>query len=112
MLEPGSTKKVLGRLLGEQGKQLLPGVVEAKWEIAVPAGSLLGSGIGVGWKTGSVEEVEGKGKGPESPEPDPFADEDAAKGADSGEGDGWMIVESVRKIVSGKYDAITGADQA
>ncbi|KAL5348220.1 Suppressor of profilin deletion [Pseudogymnoascus australis] len=112
LLEPGSTKKVLGRLLGEQGKQILPGVVEAKWEIAVPAGSLLGSGIGVGWKTGSVEEVEGKGKGPESPEPDPFADEDAAKGADSGEGDGWTVVESVRKIVSGKYDAITGADQA
>lgn len=107
VLEPGSTKKVLGRLLGDQGQQILPGLVEAKWEIAVPLGSVIGSGIGVSWKT-----ADGKGKGPESPEPDPFADEDAAKGADGGEGNGWTIIESVRKVVSGKYDAITGADQA
>lgn len=109
LLEPGSTKKVLGRLLGEQGGQVLPGVVETKWEISVPAGSVLGSGIGVSWKPGT--EVEGKGKGPETPEPDPFADDDA-KGANGAETNGWTQVESVRKIVSGKYDAITGADQA
>lgn len=108
LLEPGISKKVLGRLLGDQGGQILPGVVEAKWEIAVPAGSLVGSGIGVSWKTG----VEDKGKGPESAEPDPFADEDAAKGADGGEENGWTRIESVRKVVSGKYDAITGAVQA
>ncbi|OBT72768.1 hypothetical protein VF21_08633 [Pseudogymnoascus sp. 05NY08] len=111
LLEPGVTKKILGRLLGDQGGQVLPGVVEAKWEIAVPAGTVVGSGIGVSWKTGA-EEVDGKGKGPENEEPDPFADEDAAKGADSGEANGWTKIESVRKVISGKYDAITGADQA
>ncbi|KFY44330.1 hypothetical protein V494_01534 [Pseudogymnoascus sp. VKM F-4513 (FW-928)] len=108
LLEPGSTKKVLGRLLGDQGGQVLPGVVEAKWEISVPAGSSIGSGIGVSWKNGV--EVEGKGKGVES-EPDPFADEDA-KGVDAAEANGWTKIESVRKVISGKYDAITGADQA
>lgn len=112
LLEPGVTNKVLGRLLGDQGGHVLPGVVEAKWEIAVPAETVVGSGIGVSWKTGVAEEIEGKGKGPENAEPDPFADEDAAKGADSGEANGWTKIESVRKVTSGKYDAITGADQA
>ncbi|OBT54748.1 hypothetical protein VE04_05435 [Pseudogymnoascus sp. 24MN13] len=112
LLEPGVTNKVLGRLLGDQGGHVLPGVVEAKWEIAVPAETVVGSGIGVSWKTGVAEEIEGKGKGPENAEPDPFADEDTAKGADSGEANGWTKIESVRKVTSGKYDAITGADQA
>ncbi|KFX91770.1 hypothetical protein O988_07597 [Pseudogymnoascus sp. VKM F-3808] len=109
LLEPGSTNKVLGRLLGDQGGQVLPGLVEAKWEIAVPAGNVVGSGIGVSWKTGAADEVEGKGKGPAA---DPFADEDAVKSADVGEVNGYKIIESVRKVISGKYDAITGADQA
>lgn len=109
LLEPGSTNKVLGRLLGDQGGQVLPGLVEAKWEIAVPAGKVVGSGIGVSWKTGAADEVEGKGKGPAA---DPFADEDAVKSADVGEVNGYKIIESVRKVISGKYDAITGADQA
>ncbi|KFY29824.1 hypothetical protein V493_02227 [Pseudogymnoascus sp. VKM F-4281 (FW-2241)] len=111
LLEPGAPKKVLCRLLGEQGGQVLPGVVEAKWEISVPAGSVIGSGLGVSWKSGAAE-VEGKGKGLESAEPDPFADEGAAKGADGGKENEWTKVESVRKVVSGKYDAITGAIQA
>jgi hypothetical protein len=108
LLEPGVTQKVLGRLLGDQGGQPLPGVVEAKWEIAVPSGSLVGSGLGVSWKAGVPGE--GKGKGTEA---DPFADEDAGKDAEGEkEGNGWTRIMSVRKIVSGKYDAITGADQA
>lgn len=109
VLEPGSTRKLLGRLVGDQGGQPLPGVVEAKWEISVPVGSVVGSGIGVSWKAGVAEDAKGK-----KAEANPFEDEDAAKvpeGEDE-EGKGWTRIESVRRIASGKYDAITGAVQA
>jgi len=97
-LDPSQpAQKVIGRLLGDQGGQPTPGVVEAKWEVVVPRGWGLGSGLGVSRKV-----VEGKGK---EREVDPFADEDAKAGEE------WVEVESVRKIGSGKYDALTVGEE-
>lgn len=102
MLEPGVSGKVLGRLLGDQVGQPLPGVVEAKWEVVVPVGRALGSKLGISRRESSGGEAKVK-------EADPFADEDALKSGEAGEeGEEWVKVECVRKIASGKYDALVG----
>jgi hypothetical protein len=70
-------------------------VVEARFEIRVPEGTAWGSGLGVSAK------VDGKGKEVEA---DPFADDDVP--ATPGE-ERWGEVNTLRRIVAGKYDALT-----
>jgi hypothetical protein len=89
-------QKVIGRLIGAEGGEPKPGIIEARWEVQSPAGQTFGSGLGVS----RLEKTKGKEKEESS---DPFADGSVASLPLS---DGqWVAVESQRKIVSGKYDA-------
>lgn len=93
----GAWQKVVARLTGFGGAAPQPGLLEARWEISSSTGEV-GSGLGV-----SRLEVGGRVK----EESDPFADESAATPttATSEESGSWVHVQSVRKIVSGKYEA-------
>lgn len=89
-------QKVIGRLVGAEGGEPRPGLIEARWEVHGPSEHALGSGLGVSRLD------TGKGKQKEE-SPDPFADDTVATPALI---DGqWIPVESVRKVISGKYDA-------
>lgn len=86
-----SLQKVIGRLIGTEGAELKPGLVEARWEYHGPS---YGSGLTVL----RLDHSKGKVK-----EEDPFADETASTPTltDSQ----WLEIDGSRKIVSGKYDA-------
>lgn len=89
-------QKVIGRLIGAEGGEPKPGLVEARWEIQGPSDHAVGSGLGV-----SRLDL-GKGKEKEE-SPDPFADDSVAiPSLVDGQ---WIVVDSLRKVVSGKYDA-------
>lgn len=90
----GTMQKAVGRLIGAEGGEPKPGLIEARWEISSSVGRPLGSGLGVS-KLESL--VKGKEKADSS---DPFADESATSPSGN-----WVEVESLRKIISGKYDA-------
>jgi F-BAR domain only protein len=89
----GTMQKVVGRLIGAEGGEPKPGVIEARWEFSNPSGHSFGSGLGV-----SRLDTSGKGK-EKMDSSDPFADESASSSGN------WVEVESLRKIISGKYDA-------
>lgn len=83
-------QKVIGRLVGAEGAQLKAGTIEVKWEYNSPVGAG-GSSLGVSrLDNGRKEEV------------DPFADDSVAA---TPSGSSWAEVKSVRKLISGKYDA-------
>ena len=87
-------QKVVGRLIGAEGGEPKPGLIEARWEISSSAGRAFGSGLG-------ISRLESSGKGKEKADSsNPFADESVTS-----PGENWVEVESIRKIVSGKYDA-------
>ncbi len=90
----GTMQKVVGRLIGAEGGEPQPGIIEARWEISSSTGPALGSGLGV-----SRLEPAGKGK-EKSDSSDPFADESITSPSGT-----WIEVESIKKIISGKYDA-------
>jgi F-BAR domain only protein len=90
----GAMQKVVGRLIGAEGGEPKPGLIEARWEISSSTGRVFGSGLG-------ISRLESSGKGKEKAESsNPFADELITSPSGN-----WIEVESVRKIVSGKYDA-------
>ena len=90
----GTMQKVVGRLIGAEGGEPKPGLIEARWEISSSPGRAFGSGLG-------VSRLEPSGKGKEKIDSsDPFADESVTSPSGN-----WVEVESLRKIVSGKYDA-------
>jgi F-BAR domain only protein len=117
----GTAHKVIGRLIGAEGGEPKPGVVEARWEVAssdannIAIGRVLGSGLGISRLDA--------GKEKEKDNLDPFADELTSGGTATanppgsssglGGGDGvWVEVESVRRVVSGRYDARQAAVDA
>lgn len=90
----GTMQKVVGRLIGAEGGEPNPGLIEARWEISSLAGRAFGSGLG-------VSRLDCSGKGKEKVDSsDPFADDSVTSSSGN-----WVEVESLRKIVSGKYDA-------
>jgi hypothetical protein len=90
----GIMQKVVGRIIGAEGGEPKPGLIEARWEMSSSAGCAFGSGLG-------VSRLESPGKGKEKADSsDPFADESVTSPSGN-----WVEVESLRKIVSGKYDA-------
>lgn len=90
----GSWQRIIARLIGSDGQELKPGHIEAKWEVPAAVGSPIGSGLGI-----SRQEVN-KGK---EKEEDPFADNDAGSSLD--DGNKWVEVNTVRRLVSGKFEA-------
>jgi hypothetical protein len=100
-----SPQKVIARLIGAEGAEPKPGVVEAKWEFHAQQGQVVGSGLGI-----SMLEKEGNGKGKEKEVIDPFADESVlpSSGLVGTQGK-WVQVESARRLVAGKFDAVTSA---
>jgi F-BAR domain only protein len=89
----GTMQKVVGRLIGAEGGEPKPGVVEARWELPSPSGRAFGSGL-------SVSRLDTSGKGKERMDSsDPFADDSVSSSGN------WVEVESLKKIISGKYDA-------
>ncbi|KAH9908524.1 Muniscin C-terminal mu homology domain-containing protein [Xylariomycetidae sp. FL2044] len=94
-------KKIVCRIVGEQGAEPQPGSVEARWEFSPP------TDIGVGADSAiSVSRFEeGKGKETEVNDDDPFADAGGDEASAEGDAAGrWVDVPAVRKLVSGKYD--------
>lgn len=88
----GTMQKVIGRLIGAEGAEPKPGIIEARWELS-SSGHAFGSRL-------SVSRLDTSWKGKERMDsPDPFADESASSSVN------WVEVESLRKIISGKYDA-------
>lgn len=91
-------QKIIGRLVGAEGAELKPSLIEARWEFQSAAGQPNGSGLGISKLN--------MGKGKEKEEIDPFADESLASPTAALTPEGhWVPIESARKIVSGKYDA-------
>lgn len=111
--------KMLCRIVGEGGAEPKPGHVEARWEYAVPASAapdqlsedgggvvvVVGSGISISrlveskGKERAVEEGEG------DDEEDPFADDKGRLTPSPRDAGTWAAVPTVRKLVSGKYEA-------
>ncbi|KAK6957580.1 hypothetical protein Daesc_000367 [Daldinia eschscholtzii] len=88
-------QKIVCRIIGDQGVEPKPGSIEARWEITPPSGFVeSASAISVS------KFEEGKSKEVELTEDDPFADDTAA--VEEGK---WVDVPTVRKLVSGKYEA-------
>ncbi|KAI8964405.1 Muniscin C-terminal mu homology domain-containing protein [Daldinia sp. FL1419] len=88
-------QKIVCRIIGDQGVEPKPGAIEARWEVSPPSGFLESTGAI------SVSKFEeGKSKEVELTEDDPFADDTAA--VEEGK---WVDVPTVRKLVSGKYEA-------
>jgi hypothetical protein len=98
-------QKVICRLTGAENGELKPGMIEARWEVSsTAAGFAVGSGLGVSRR--DMTSAKGKEKA-KSESSDPFADESVAASApgSSAGNEGWLEVPSLRKLVSGKYDA-------
>jgi hypothetical protein len=101
----GTMRKVVGRLIGAEGGEPKPGLIQAQWEIRGSSGHSLGSGLGIS----RLDTGKGKEKDESS---DPFADESMGSPATPGLGGHWVEVESARKFVSGNYDAKQLMDMA
>ncbi len=92
-------QKVVGRLIGAEGGEPKPGLIEARWEVSGSSEHTVGSGLG-------VSRLDTTGKGKERDESsDPFADESVASPSTPSPIGKWIEVESLRRLVSGKYDA-------
>ncbi|KAI8628238.1 Muniscin C-terminal mu homology domain-containing protein [Xylariaceae sp. FL1651] len=87
-------QKIVCRIIGEQGTEPKPGNVEARWEFSPPADAESSQAISIS----RLEE--GKGKEVEFSDDDPFAD--AASSAAEAK---WVEVPTIRRLLSGKYDA-------
>jgi len=87
-------QKVIARLIGAEGAEPKPGLIEARWEYHGPAGKPIGSGLGISKLDSGKSKEESV---------DPFADDSLA--AAPSPTSQWVEVETVRKLVSGKYDA-------
>ncbi|KAI0109958.1 Muniscin C-terminal mu homology domain-containing protein [Daldinia grandis] len=88
-------QKIVCRIIGDQGVEPKPGAIEARWEVNPPSSFVESAGAI------SVSKFEeGKSKEVELTEDDPFADDTAA--VEEGK---WVDVPTVRKWVSGKYEA-------
>lgn len=115
-LQPGSDwQKIVCRIIGAENAEPKPGNIETRWEY-ITSGTAWeeeedegshSSGISISLKR------EGKGKGKATAEDeksdsedDPFADESAAVSPRLKDSNvSWQPVPTVRKIVSGKYEA-------
>lgn len=114
--------KIICRVIGEQNAEPRPGRVEVRWEwtplptTATTTTAALGGGGGGGGgdAVGNgisvarlVPGAEGKGKGKEEDEEDPFADVGSAPASPDPRGlQAWVDVPLVRRLVSGKYEAV------
>ncbi|KAI1642921.1 Muniscin C-terminal mu homology domain-containing protein [Daldinia loculata] len=88
-------QKIVCRIIGDQGVEPKAGAIEARWEVNPPS-SFVESASAI-----SVSKFEeGKNREVELTEDDPFADDTAA--IEEGK---WVDVPTVRKLVSGKYEA-------
>ena len=87
-----TAQRVIARLVGAEGAEPQAGIIEARWEYQ---GTSMGSTLG-------ISRLEAAGKGKEKEEVNPFADQSLAATTPGGD---WVEIESVRKVVSGKYDA-------
>ncbi|KAI2777328.1 Muniscin C-terminal mu homology domain-containing protein [Daldinia loculata] len=88
-------QKIVCRIIGDQGVEPKAGTIEARWEVNPPS-SFVESASAI-----SVSKFEeGKSREVELTEDDPFADDTAA--IEEGK---WVDVPTVRKLVSGKYEA-------
>lgn len=87
-------QKIVCRVIGDQGAEPKPGTVEARWEFIPRADFESSQAI-------SISRLdEGKNKEAEIADDDPFAD--AASSAAEGK---WVDVPTVRKVLSGRYEA-------
>ncbi|KAI1823875.1 Muniscin C-terminal mu homology domain-containing protein [Xylaria intraflava] len=87
-------QKIVCRIVGEQGAEVKPGNVEARWEFNPPTDVEARQMISLS----RLEE--GKGKEADIPDDDPFAD----SASFTAEGK-WADVPAVRKLLSGRYEA-------
>ena len=87
-------QKLLARFVTEV--EAKPGNIEARWELSGSGVAGFGSGL-------SVSKFEQEAKEGGAGEEDPFADEDGPPNTSQGS---WKEVESVRKLVSGTYQAV------
>ncbi|KAI0388794.1 Muniscin C-terminal mu homology domain-containing protein [Xylariaceae sp. FL0594] len=120
-LDPGHNgdgeewQKIVCRVVGDQGSEIRPGSVEARWEVSLPppSSSEGDSTEGVVSVARLVEAADsGKGKEVQQEEEeedvDPFADADADADVGETQGQGKWVEVGVplsRKVVSGKYEA-------
>ncbi|KAI1201360.1 Muniscin C-terminal mu homology domain-containing protein [Nemania serpens] len=87
-------QKIVCRVIGDQGAEPKPGTVEARWDFTPPADFESSQAI-------SVSRLdESKSKEVDIADDDPFAD--AASSAAEGK---WVDVPTVRKVLSGRYEA-------
>ncbi|CZT10313.1 hypothetical protein WAI453_009389 [Rhynchosporium graminicola] len=89
--------KIICRVSGTENAMPEPGHVEARWEIANFTGASTGSGISLS------RSEQSKGKGKEEND-DPFADA-TTPGIPTTPLGMWTDVETIKKLVSGKYEA-------
>ena len=98
-LSAGIWEKIVCRIVGAEGSDVKPGLVEARWEHAPPEGSELGSGITIS----RLDEGKGKGKAiTDLNEDDPFADETPSTPPITTQ---WSNIFCKVKTVAGKYEA-------
>lgn len=112
-LVPGEWHKLVCRITaaaspaGEQAPELKPGKVEARWEYVPPPRTDATDGAGFITLSRLEEGAEGKGKEKatgEDEEHDPFADEQLSPLPSTTRS--WVDVPLVRRVVSGKYEAV------
>ncbi|KAI3397385.1 hypothetical protein diail_10835 [Diaporthe ilicicola] len=115
-LQPGADwQKIVCRVIGAENGEPKPGNIEARWEY-ISSGAAWEEEEDEGSHSGGISisrKREGKGKGKATAEDensdsedDPFADESAAVSPRlKDESVRWQHVPTVRKIVSGKYEA-------
>jgi hypothetical protein len=93
----------LCRVIGEGGSEPKPGRVEARWEYHYQSDAAVGSGISIS------RALEDKGKGvatdKETEDDNPFADENGPLSPAAKDLRSWADVTTIRKLVSGKYEA-------
>jgi F-BAR domain only protein len=98
------TQKIVCRIIGAEGVEPTPGLVQAKWEYISSAEESMGSGISVAVLE---EPSKDKGKGKEIAEDDPFADTTVP--ASQADEQRWTDIPLWRKLVSGDYEARASA---
>lgn len=107
-------QKIVCRVVGEQGAEPKPGLIEARWEFSPPPSSpalsspwseATDDSVGVGViGVSRLEEPKGKEKEVEQlSDDDPFADAAAAEPEVTPR---WVEVPTVRRLVSGKYHGL------
>lgn len=113
-------QKIVCRIVGEQGAEPKPGIVEARWEFTPPPPLpdwLGGNDHENEIETGAISvsrleeaSANNKGKDREVEDDDPFADAASESGAttttDAPPSPKWVEVPVVRRLVSGKYQAL------